>query len=47
VVASPHPASLSFLMGDGSVQSCAGNVDVNSVLVPALTARAGDLFPGF
>jgi prepilin-type N-terminal cleavage/methylation domain-containing protein len=47
VFASPHPASLSFLMGDGSVQSCAGNVDVNSVLVPALTARAGDLFPGF
>ena len=47
VFASPHPNSLNFLMGDGSVQVCSGNVDVNNVLIPALTARAGDVFPGF
>jgi prepilin-type N-terminal cleavage/methylation domain-containing protein/prepilin-type processing-associated H-X9-DG protein len=47
VFASPHATSLNFLMGDGSVQTCSGNVDVNTMLIPALTARAGDIFPGF
>jgi prepilin-type N-terminal cleavage/methylation domain-containing protein/prepilin-type processing-associated H-X9-DG protein len=42
-----HPSSLNFLMGDGSVQSCAESVDVTNVLVPALTAGAGDVFNGF
>jgi prepilin-type N-terminal cleavage/methylation domain-containing protein/prepilin-type processing-associated H-X9-DG protein len=46
-IASPHPSTANFLMGDGSVQVCSGNVDVNNVLIPALTARAGDEFPGF
>jgi prepilin-type N-terminal cleavage/methylation domain-containing protein len=45
--ASPHPASLNFLMGDGSLQTCASSVDVNTVLIPALTAAAGDVWPGF
>jgi prepilin-type N-terminal cleavage/methylation domain-containing protein/prepilin-type processing-associated H-X9-DG protein len=47
IFASAHPASLNFLFGDGSVQSCSGSVDVNNVLIPAMTARAGDVFPGF
>jgi prepilin-type N-terminal cleavage/methylation domain-containing protein len=47
VFASPHPTTLNFLLGDGSVQSCSGDVDVTNVLVPALTARAGDVWPGF
>jgi len=47
VFASPHPSTLNFLMGDGSVQCCSGEVDVNSVLIPALTASAGDIFLGF
>ncbi len=47
VFASPHPTTLNFLMGDASVQTCSAEVDVNSVLVPALTANAGDIFPGF
>src|SRR5262249_36550977 len=47
VFASPHPRTLNFLMGDGSVQSCSGEVDVTNVLIPALTARAGDIWPGF
>jgi prepilin-type N-terminal cleavage/methylation domain-containing protein/prepilin-type processing-associated H-X9-DG protein len=47
VFASPHSTSLNFLMGDGSVQTCSGSVDVTAVLIPALTARAGDNFPGF
>jgi hypothetical protein len=34
-------------MGDASAQTVAGSVDVNNVLIPALTARAGDVFPGF
>ncbi len=42
-----HPSTLNFLMGDGSVQSCAADVDVTNVLVPALTAGAGDIFNGF
>jgi prepilin-type processing-associated H-X9-DG protein len=45
--ASPHPNTLNFLMGDGSVQSCTDSVNVNTVLIPALTAAAGDEFPGF
>jgi len=47
VFASPHPSTLNFLMGDGSVQGCSAEVDVNGVLVPALTASAGDVFLGF
>jgi prepilin-type N-terminal cleavage/methylation domain-containing protein/prepilin-type processing-associated H-X9-DG protein len=47
VFASPHPTTLNFLMGDGSVQSCSAEVDVDKVLVPALTARGGDIFLGF
>jgi prepilin-type N-terminal cleavage/methylation domain-containing protein len=47
VFASPHPTVLNFLMGDGSIQSCTDSVDVNNVLIPALTARAGDVWPGF
>jgi prepilin-type processing-associated H-X9-DG protein len=45
--ASPHPNNLNFLMGDGSVLSCSGNIDVNAVLAPALTSGAGDIWPGF
>jgi prepilin-type N-terminal cleavage/methylation domain-containing protein/prepilin-type processing-associated H-X9-DG protein len=47
VFASPHPTTLNFLMGDGSVRTCSADVDVNSVLIPAMTASAGDIFPGF
>jgi prepilin-type N-terminal cleavage/methylation domain-containing protein/prepilin-type processing-associated H-X9-DG protein len=47
VFSSPHPATANFLMGDGSVQTCSGNVDVTNILVPAMTARAGDVWPGF
>jgi prepilin-type N-terminal cleavage/methylation domain-containing protein len=42
-----HPTSLNFLMGDGSVHTCSENVNVNSVLIPALTAGAGDFWNGF
>jgi prepilin-type N-terminal cleavage/methylation domain-containing protein/prepilin-type processing-associated H-X9-DG protein len=42
-----HPTSLNFLMGDGSVAACSAAVDVNSVLIPALTAAAGDILSGF
>jgi prepilin-type N-terminal cleavage/methylation domain-containing protein len=47
VFASPHPDCLHFLMGDGSVQTCSPTVDVANVLIPAMTAGAGDQFPGF
>ncbi len=42
-----HPNSLNFLMGDGSVQVCSDSVDLTNVLIPALTAAAGDEFSGF
>jgi prepilin-type N-terminal cleavage/methylation domain-containing protein len=42
-----HATSLSFLMGDGSVASCSGNVDLNAGLIPALTSGAGDVWGGF
>jgi prepilin-type N-terminal cleavage/methylation domain-containing protein/prepilin-type processing-associated H-X9-DG protein len=45
--ASPHPTSLNFLMGDGSVRACSGSIDIVTVLVPALTGSYGDVFPGF
>jgi hypothetical protein len=44
---SPHPSTLNFLMGDASVQTCSSSVNVTTVLIPALTAAAGDEFPGF
>jgi len=47
VFATGHSSSLHFLMGDGSVQNCSANVDVNAVLIPALTPRAGDVWNGF
>ena len=40
-------STLNFLMGDGSVQSCAADVNVAAVLAPALTSSANDNFPGF
>jgi prepilin-type N-terminal cleavage/methylation domain-containing protein len=42
VFSAGHSASLHFLMGDGSARSCSASIDVAGVLVPALTARAGD-----
>jgi prepilin-type N-terminal cleavage/methylation domain-containing protein len=42
-----HPASIHFLMGDGSVQNCGQNVDVNAVLNPALTGQGGEVWSGF
>jgi prepilin-type N-terminal cleavage/methylation domain-containing protein len=42
-----HPNALLFLMGDGSVQPCSDSVDVPTRLLPALTSRAGDSWPGF
>jgi prepilin-type N-terminal cleavage/methylation domain-containing protein len=42
-----HPAAAHFLMGDGSVQSCAASADVEPRLLPALTAGAGDVWNGF
>ena len=42
-----HPASLNFLMGDGSVLTCSAAVDLNSGLIPALTAGGGDVWGGF
>ncbi len=47
VFSTGHTSLTNFLMGDGSVRSCSGNVNVTTVLIPALTGRAGDLFPGF
>jgi prepilin-type N-terminal cleavage/methylation domain-containing protein/prepilin-type processing-associated H-X9-DG protein len=47
VFASPHPTTLNFLMGDGSVRTCSAAIDVDTILVPALTASAGDVFSGF
>jgi prepilin-type N-terminal cleavage/methylation domain-containing protein len=47
VFACSHPNNLNFLMGDGAVLSCSANIDVNRVLVPALTSGAGDIWPGF
>jgi prepilin-type N-terminal cleavage/methylation domain-containing protein/prepilin-type processing-associated H-X9-DG protein len=47
VFASPHTSNLNFLFGDGSVQSCSGSINVSAVLAPALTAAAGDVWPGF
>src|SRR5262245_61537994 len=42
-----HPTTLNFLMGDGSVQTCSGSVNIATGLSPALTANAGDLWDGF
>jgi prepilin-type N-terminal cleavage/methylation domain-containing protein len=42
-----HPTTLNFLMGDGSVIACSATVDVNLVLIPALTSGAGDVWGGF
>jgi prepilin-type processing-associated H-X9-DG protein len=47
VFSTGHPDLLNFLMGDGSVQSCTPTVDLNTVLIPALTAGAGDIWNGF
>jgi prepilin-type processing-associated H-X9-DG protein len=44
---SAHSRTLNFLMGDGSVLSCSEDVDLATVLVPALTSGAGDYWPGF
>jgi hypothetical protein len=41
-----HIAAVNMLMGDASVQSCAGNVAM-SRLLPALTAAAGDVWTSF
>jgi prepilin-type N-terminal cleavage/methylation domain-containing protein/prepilin-type processing-associated H-X9-DG protein len=42
VFSTGHSGSLNFLMGDGSVRNCSASIDVAGILVPALTARAGD-----
>jgi prepilin-type N-terminal cleavage/methylation domain-containing protein/prepilin-type processing-associated H-X9-DG protein len=42
-----HPGALNFLMGDGSVPSCAADVDIPARLAPALTASAEDVWAGF
>jgi hypothetical protein len=42
-----HPMTFNFLMGDGSVQVCPGDVDVPTRLAPALTAGAEDTWAGF
>ena len=42
-----HTNAVNMLMGDGSVQSCSGSVDVNAALIPALTAGAGDVWLSF
>jgi prepilin-type N-terminal cleavage/methylation domain-containing protein/prepilin-type processing-associated H-X9-DG protein len=42
-----HPGALNFLMGDGSVPSCAADVDIRTRLTPALTAAAEDVWGGF
>jgi prepilin-type N-terminal cleavage/methylation domain-containing protein len=42
-----HPAAVNMLMGDGSVQSCTADVDVNTRLVPALTAAGGEPWNSF
>jgi hypothetical protein len=46
-LSSGHPGVINLLMGDGSVQACSGSVDVTARLVPALTAGANDVWPGF
>ena len=42
-----HSDAVNMLMGDASVRSCPGDVDVTTRLVPALTASAGDVWNGF
>jgi len=42
-----HPSAVNMLLGDGAVKACAGSVDVNAGLIPALTAGAGDFWDGF
>ena len=42
VFSTGHVGIINFLMGDGAVKSCSASIDVAGVLVPALTARAGD-----
>jgi hypothetical protein len=42
-----HAAALNFLMGDGSVQTCAARGDALERLIPALTAGAGDIWDSF
>jgi prepilin-type N-terminal cleavage/methylation domain-containing protein/prepilin-type processing-associated H-X9-DG protein len=42
-----HDSMVNFLMGDGSVLGCSQDVNLNTGLIPALTAAAGDVWTGF
>ncbi len=47
LLSTSHLGAICLLMGDGAVRTATAGIDVNNVLVPALTARAGDVAHDF